>query len=390
MRFTSIELGVTLEAVKDKSGEIWFSGKEVAEALGYVNTRQAILRHVRDKYKKRMAEIIESTTTEIIENSLNPSYCESQREEIGLNSEVETVENSTISAVSILDGGFFNGRPNRIYIKEPGVYSLIFRSQLDNAMGFQDWVCEEVLPSIRKTGGYTLTPQKPSDDLIFLTSWIKTTFPGTLISVTPHFAVDTREKLKICESIGWEIGQPEITIHCPSGSNTSLVIFCTSDRNTEKWMEYHKKCSNKVLEISHSGMEKVMKDIDKYFKKVIRKCEGCSRRFKDCRTIVNHMSKEQQGWGHEKDFESVLERFVHCGRCKACDDVLDKNKCFICTNHYIYDRNGNRTCVRRDEDYTFSTRDKMIEHIQITHNIDIDIINRCITEVSTPKTKVVL
>ena len=378
MRFTNIELGVTLEAVKDKSGEIWFSGKEVAEALGYVNTRQAILRHVRDKYKKRVAEIIE--------NSSN-SY-ETGRTNIF--SEVETVENPTIPPVSILDGGFSSGRPNRIYIKEPGVYSLIFRSQLDNAMGFQDWICEEVLPSIRITGGYTLTPQKPSDKLVELTSWIKETFPGTLISITPHFAVDTREKLKICESIGWEIGQPEITIHCPSGSNTGLVIFCTSNENTEKWVEYHEKCSNKVLKIGHSGMDKVMKDIEKYFKKVIRKCEDCSRRFKNCRTIVNHMAKEQRGWGHEEDFESVLDRFDHCGRCKVCEDALGKNKCFICTNYCHYDLYGNKTWVYKDEDYTFQTKEGMIEHLQVRHGIDKDIILKCMKEINTPKTKVVL
>ena len=44
-----------------------------------------------------------------------------------------------------------------VYIPEKDVYRLIMRSNLPNAEQFQDWVCDEVLPSIRKHGGY-LTP----------------------------------------------------------------------------------------------------------------------------------------------------------------------------------------------------------------------------------------
>ena len=41
-----------------------------------------------------------------------------------------------------------------VYISEPGLYKLVFASRLETAEAFQDWVCEEVLPSIRKTGSY--------------------------------------------------------------------------------------------------------------------------------------------------------------------------------------------------------------------------------------------
>lgn len=42
-------------------------------------------------------------------------------------------------------------------IPESDVYRLVMRSNLPNAVAFQDWVCEEVLPAIRKTGGYSTT-----------------------------------------------------------------------------------------------------------------------------------------------------------------------------------------------------------------------------------------
>lgn len=49
-----------------------------------------------------------------------------------------------------------------ILLTEPDFYRLILRSKLPSAEKVQDWVCEEVLPAIRKTGSYTTT--KPTSD----------------------------------------------------------------------------------------------------------------------------------------------------------------------------------------------------------------------------------
>jgi hypothetical protein len=47
-------------------------------------------------------------------------------------------------------------------VNEPGLYRLISRSDKPEAVRFQDWVFEEVLPSIRKTGSYSVRqPQLP-------------------------------------------------------------------------------------------------------------------------------------------------------------------------------------------------------------------------------------
>ena len=46
------------------------------------------------------------------------------------------------------------GLVNFTLIKEPAIYRLIMRSNKQNALSFQKWVCEEILPSIRKTGQY--------------------------------------------------------------------------------------------------------------------------------------------------------------------------------------------------------------------------------------------
>ena len=56
------------------------------------------------------------------------------------------------------------GRPQEVtVINEANLYRLISRSNAPNAEPFQDWVCEDVLPTIRKTGSYEHQPQPQFD-----------------------------------------------------------------------------------------------------------------------------------------------------------------------------------------------------------------------------------
>lgn len=92
-------------------GEVWFVGKDVADALGYSNSRKAIGDHV-DEEDKMLSD-----------------------------------------GVTIRDA---IGREQTVtLINESGVYALIFSSKLPDAKKFKHWVTHEVLPTIRKTGGYT-------------------------------------------------------------------------------------------------------------------------------------------------------------------------------------------------------------------------------------------
>ncbi|WMW67346.1 BRO family protein [Nitratidesulfovibrio liaohensis] len=52
------------------------------------------------------------------------------------------------------------GNPNRLLINESGLYSLILRSRKPEALRFKKWITAEVLPSIRKTGGYIVVIRK--------------------------------------------------------------------------------------------------------------------------------------------------------------------------------------------------------------------------------------
>lgn len=92
---------------------IWFVGKDVAETLGYSRTADAVKAHVDE------------------EDKLTRRFTDSGQ-----------ARNMTV-------------------INESGLYSLILSSKQPNAKKFKRWVTSEVLPTIRKTGGYQLTPKDP-------------------------------------------------------------------------------------------------------------------------------------------------------------------------------------------------------------------------------------
>lgn len=122
--FENAEFGKVRTA--EINGEPYFVGKDVAEILGYKNTKDAIIKHV-DEQDRRVIQRSEITT---LENYLPKEAL----------------------PVNFVDANI----PNRglTIINESGLYALIFGSKLESAKRFKNWVTSEVLPSIRKTGGY--------------------------------------------------------------------------------------------------------------------------------------------------------------------------------------------------------------------------------------------
>lgn len=83
--------------------------------------------------------------------------------------DILTIENSRRVAAEVLDQSGVrktdtrSGGQNRklAFVNEPNLYRVIFRSNKPEARQFQDWVFSEVLPAIRKTGGYQYKPAPP-------------------------------------------------------------------------------------------------------------------------------------------------------------------------------------------------------------------------------------
>ena len=128
--FEKEEFGSVRVVMKD--GEPWFVARDVAVALGYADPADAVQRHCKK------------------------------------------VNDSNMGVSPLV--------PSPKIIPESDVYRLVMRSNLPAAVDFQDWICEEVIPSIRKTGGYLAT--KPDDT------------PEVIMARAVLVAQDTIERLK--------------------------------------------------------------------------------------------------------------------------------------------------------------------------------------------------
>ena len=102
--------------VMERDGKPWFVGKDVAEILGYQNGSRDINRHVDDEDRQNY------------------------------------------------QNGTFESPRGMTIINESGLYSLILSSKLPTAKQFKRWVTSEVLPSIRKHGGYIPGQDTMTDD----------------------------------------------------------------------------------------------------------------------------------------------------------------------------------------------------------------------------------
>ena len=93
-----------------------FCAKDVCDALKYGNSREALRKHVDEK---------------------------------------DVTKRDTLTK---------GGKQMMMYINESGLYSLILSSKLESAKRFKHWVTSEVLPSIRKQGGYMVARPEETDE----------------------------------------------------------------------------------------------------------------------------------------------------------------------------------------------------------------------------------
>jgi len=114
-----------IRTLTNEKCEVFFIGKDVAQALGYSNTTKAIRDHV-DKEDKLEERFVLS----------------------GQNRKV-------------------------IFINESGLYSLILSSKLEQAKAFKRWVTSEVLPQIGRTGGYIPTTNPRTGEPLSLEEMIR-------------------------------------------------------------------------------------------------------------------------------------------------------------------------------------------------------------------------
>lgn len=147
-------------------GEPWFVAKDVATALGYSNTRDAIAKHVDDDDK---------------------------------------------NTVVIRDG---KGNPNQTVINESGLYSLVLSSKLPTAKNFKHWITSEVLPSIRRTGGYIANAETMTDAEIM----------SKALMIAKQTIESREQRIHSLEAETERMKPKEIFADAVSASNSSILI----------------------------------------------------------------------------------------------------------------------------------------------------------------------
>lgn len=108
--------GASLRTLTDKAGEPWFVAKDVCAVLELNNVSQALTR----------------------------------------------LDGDEKSSITLNDGT--PGSPNKSIVSESGLYALVLASRKPEAHEFKRWVTHEVLPQIRRTGGYIPTSESDSDE----------------------------------------------------------------------------------------------------------------------------------------------------------------------------------------------------------------------------------
>ena len=150
-----------IRTMTNENGEVFFVGKDVALALGYRNTRDALNKHVDGEDK---------------------------------------------TTVAICDTGS-NYKSRAVFINESGLYSLVLSSKLAQARVFKRWVTSEVLPQIRQTGGYIPTHdaqgrQLSNVEILMLADRIISKTLQRLNGPNTHCLTAT----EVAESWGMEVG----------------------------------------------------------------------------------------------------------------------------------------------------------------------------------------
>jgi prophage antirepressor-like protein len=239
--FRNQKLNVSVRTVRCGEG-ILFYAREVAESLGYLDPQKAIRTHVWSKNRTTIGNLKGVPKT--------PSPCSRQ--------------------------------PSTVILHEAGVYQLIFKSRLAIAEKFQDWVFRDVLPSIRKTGSYSLPePRSLQDKQLSLMNetdlhyqvikHIREWYPNVIIIPGLGEYQDSSGKRCDAWSKGYIGGQPDIIIMEPRNGYCGYAIELKTPKGTGTMSEKQKCWMNKLSSkgfkttVSNDYAEIVV-DLEVYFR----------------------------------------------------------------------------------------------------------------------------
>ena len=189
-------------------------------------------------------------------------------------------------------------------MKEPGLYKIIMRSNKKEAAKFQEWVCDEVLPSIRKTGKYKKTGHPKFKRLTFrieteadlhakVVNLLKNQYPDSLFVATLGENQDTPFKRLKSYRMGYLKGSPDLIINNQHKHFSGFAIEfksptgkgVLSKAQSEMMGKYD---INNYKTLITNDYDECVVQIVAYMMDTRIRCKYCPRKFKNGTTLGNH------------------------------------------------------------------------------------------------------
>jgi prophage antirepressor-like protein len=275
--------------------EPWFYAKDLATTLEYKDARKAVAYHVKEEQRcnyKALQALLEG-------RGLAP-----------------------------LPSGM---QPHTVWVNEAGMYSLVLGSKLEAARAFKLWVCEDVLPSIRKHGFYVSPQPEVANELELhnaISRRLHNHHPGvrlspglgeyqviTLRTTEPVTLVDPYRQLidvkvqkresegavdidlrKACAYKGYQGGQPDLIIHQRSGNYSGLALELKTPKGgglvspkQEKWLQDLRSAGYRCRVCDK--LEEAVGLIDSFLRDARVCCWHCGKSYKSQKNLSRHLEK---------------------------------------------------------------------------------------------------
>lgn len=192
--FENEEFGSIRTVTRD--GEVWFVGKDVAEALGYTNPKNAVPNHVNEEDK--------------------------------LSTQIE----------------YAGQRRTVTVINESGLYALIFGSKLESAKRFKRWVTSEVLPAIRKTGSYDMDEYSPEMKAILMHDKKLVKIDNRVTDLENHMTIDYGEQVILGDEVNKAVLDALGGKHSNAYNEIGKKVFAECNRDLKHY--FHVNARNNV------------------------------------------------------------------------------------------------------------------------------------------------
>jgi prophage antirepressor-like protein len=250
----------SVKALLDEEDTPWFCGNDVAKALGYTRPHKAVQDHVFDDDRSEL------------HNFKGPKMGPLLRGNVGAST----------------------------YITEAGVYALIFCSKKDEAVAFRKWVCQVVLPRLRKEylsqQRAPLSLRSESDLHYKVVNFVRRFFPHALLVVCGGENQDTSAKRCDAWRKGYRGGTPDLLISNWHKRFRGFALELKNPRGTGHLSEKQSDC---LMDFRRAGYKTLVADeydvilleLAQYFRDVRLWCDCCGRPFKTAQTLEQHSTR---------------------------------------------------------------------------------------------------